>query len=239
MSREYLWMGQKLAIQQIIDKAAFLLPNSYNEYNRLKKHFIIKKDYSVIPNGIDPGIFYSETDLQEKDELLVLCVARIEGIKNQLNLIKAMNGSRFRLLLIGKASRNQQGYWEACKKSAGTNISFVGKLPQEELVTYYRKAKVHILPSWFETTGLSSLEAAVMGCNIVITDRGDAKEYFGPDAWYCDPSSPESIRNAVEKAAAQQSSEGLRQTILKQYTWKVAAEKTKLVYTALLNNYSK
>jgi len=38
--------------------------------------------------------------------------------------------------------------------------------------------QVHMLPSWFETTGLSSIEAAVMHCNIVITDKGDTREYF-------------------------------------------------------------
>jgi glycosyltransferase involved in cell wall biosynthesis len=39
----------------------------------------------VVPNGIDPGLFrYNEN--HEKDARLVLCVARIEGIKNQLNL---------------------------------------------------------------------------------------------------------------------------------------------------------
>ncbi len=58
------------------------------------------------------------------------------------------------------------------------------------------------MPSWFETTGLSSLEAAAMGCNIVITRKGDAYEYFGDYAYYCDPESPDSIFKAIEKAAS-------------------------------------
>ena len=33
-----------------------------------------------------------------KDPLMVLCVARIEGIKNQLNLIKALNNTEYQLL---------------------------------------------------------------------------------------------------------------------------------------------
>jgi glycosyltransferase involved in cell wall biosynthesis len=148
--------------------------------------------------------------------------------------VHALNGSRFNLFLIGKAARNQQGYWLACKKAAAGNIHFVGRIAQEELVQYYRRAKVHILPSWFETTGLSSLEAAVMGCNVVITDRGDAKEYFNQDACYCDPASPESIYRAVETASLRSTNETLQNKILTHYTWKVAAEKTMEAYRAVL-----
>jgi len=39
-----------------------------------------------------------------------------------------------------------------------------------------------VLPSWFETTGLSSIEAGVMGCNIVITDKV-MQEYFSHHAF--------------------------------------------------------
>ena len=84
---------------------------------------------------------------------------------------------------------NQNDYYLKCKKIAASNIHFVDHFPQEELIKYYQKAKVHILPSWFETCGLSTLEAAAMGCNIVITNRGYASEYYDGHAFYCDPSS--------------------------------------------------
>ena len=103
-------------------------------------------------------------------------------------------------------------------------------MPQNELVEYYERARVHILPSWFETTGLSSVEAAVMGCNIVITDKGDTREYFENEAFYCDPADPKSILNAVEKASKAPLNENLRQKILKNYTWKQAALQTLKAY---------
>ena len=86
-------------------------------------------------------------------------------------------------------------------KLAAKNIHFIDHLPQEELIHYYQKAKVHVLPSWFETCGLSTLEAAAMGCNIVITNKGYASEYFNDHAFYCDPSSPASILDAIYKAS--------------------------------------
>ena len=235
MSREYLLSGQKKSIQRVLSKASFLLPNSYSEMKRLGRHFDLTSSFAVIPNGIDETIFQRSEGYQ-KDELLVLCVARIEGIKNQLNLIKALNGSRFKLLLIGKPAQNQLDYWKACREIAADNVHFMGNMPQEALVQFYKQAKVHILPSWFETTGLSSLEAAAMKCNIVITDKGDAKDYFGPDAWYCDPASPESIYEAVEKAAAGTFNEALCKRVFEQYTWKMAATKTLEIYKNLKKN---
>lgn len=238
VSPEYVWLGQKKSIQQVLSKASFLLPNSYNEYKRLQKHFNVKNAVEIIPNGIDQAIFQSNVLPDRRDSLLVLCVARIEGIKNQLNLVKALNGSRFKLLLIGKPAVNQKQYWQQCKEAAASNVHFIDRMPQEELVAYYKRAKVHILPSWFETTGLSSLEAAAMGCNIVITDKGDAKEYFGTDAWYCDPANPESIYDAVEKAAVGEYKSSIRSRIYAQFTWERAASETIKVYTSIIKNHT-
>ena len=55
----------------------------------------------------------------------------------------------------------------------------LGELPHEDLAPYYASCKVHALVSWMETTGLSSLEAEVMGANLVITDKGDTRDYLG------------------------------------------------------------
>jgi glycosyltransferase involved in cell wall biosynthesis len=102
------------------------------------------------------------------------------------------------------------------------------------LLAYYQKAKVHILPSWFETTGLSSLEAAAMGCNVVITDRGDAKEYFGQNAFYCNPSCTNSIYKAVEQASLHRHNKKLQEKILSKYTWQQASLQTLQAYKQVI-----
>ena len=103
------------------------------------------------------------------------------------------------------------------------------------MIDYYKKAKVHVLPSWHETCGLSSLEAAAMGCNIVITDKGFTREYFGENAFYCNPASPESIFNAVEQAAQAGYNSVLQQKILHHYTWQQAAASTLKAYQNILS----
>src|SRR6202012_3912692 len=117
-------------------------------------------------------------------------------------------------------------YYEACRKEAGPNGTFVAATSQQVLAGYYSTAQGHVLRSWFETTGLSTLEAAAMGCNIVITDKGDTKEYFGDQAFYCEPDSPSSILAAAEAAAAAGRSEALVRKIRTDYTWAAAAAGT-------------
>lgn len=232
-SSSYLLLGQKRSIRKIIKGAAMILPNSNNEYRRLQAAYAIDTSFRVIPNAIDPTLFKKPQAPPKRDDNVILCVGRIEGIKNQLNLIRAVSGTQYQLILIGDASVNQQSYYHACRQAAGPNVTFINKVPQEALIEYYCKAKVHILPSWFETTGLSSLEAAAMGCNIVVTDKGDTKEYFEDYALYCDPASPDSILSAIRKAASKDFDDSLQKKVLEKYTWSQAAQKTLEAYQEL------
>lgn len=225
----YLRKGQKQSIQQILSNAALVLPNSGMENTMLEKLYGITSAYSIIPNGIDTNIFTHDNSIK-KDVDLVLCVARIEGIKNQLNLIKALNNTRFKLLVIGSYTENQKRYYSLCKRIAAPNIYFIEQISQHELVEYYKKAKVHILPSWFETCGLSTLEAAAMGCNVVVTDRGYTREYFENYALYCDPASPQSIFETVQQASIRKQQESFRMKIMTSYTWQLAASRTAQAY---------
>lgn len=222
MTKAYLWKGQERSIREILEGASMLFSNSTLEYKRLVHQYRCSTGCVPVPNGLDPDLFAFEEGT-EKDDNLVLCVARIEGIKNQVNLIRALNDTRYRLLIIGDYAPNQYPYYQECRRIAASNVTFIDHVPQEELVGYYQKAKVHILPSWFETCGLSSLEAGAMGCNIVITDKGYTREYYGDYAWYCDPGNPGSILKAVDRAAHAGVSPGLRNKILNKYTWKQAA----------------
>jgi glycosyltransferase involved in cell wall biosynthesis len=228
-SRDYLWKGQRKSILEVLAKTAMILPNSRSEAVRVTRAYPPKVNCNIITNGTDPVLFRYDPSVK-KDDLLVICVARIEGIKNQYNLIKALNNTPFTLLLIGAAAPNQMDYYRKCREIAATNIKFINHIPQYELVNHYQRAKVHVLPSWFETTGLSSIEAAVMGCNIVITDKGDTVEYFGQDAFYCDASNPANILEAIQKASAAPGPTKLRDRILTQHTWKQAAIQTLKAY---------
>jgi len=235
----YLLRGHRASVKLLCAKASCLLPNSENEYARLKRVYQVSTPYRTIPNAIDTGIFPQNAPVIEKYKNSVVCVARIEGLKNQLNLILACNQLPFQVFIIGDPAPNHILYYEKCKKIAGRNIHFVNHLAQVELASIYASAKVFAMPSWFETTGLSTLEAASIGCNIVISDKGDQAEYFKNFAFYCQPDNIRSIKDAICQAYNAVKSVELQSLVRTQYTWELAAEKTFKVYSWILKKDKK
>ena len=238
-SLKFLFKGQTSSIKYIVKRSKLLLPNSHSEYKRLYQLIKFHHPYHKIVNAIDHKIFNSSTDINTQYKDHVICVARFEGRKNQLNLINAMKNTKIPLTFIGRPSANQMSYYLECKKLAAesSNIHFVEYVSHENLAAIYNAAKVHVLPSWSETTGLSSLEAAAMGCNIVITRKGDTEEYFEDMAFYCEPDNVESIRKAVIDAyEAPRNFRNLKSVVAEKYTWEHTALQTYKSYTYVLGN---
>ena len=227
--------GHLKSMKSVLRNAAMLLPNSKSEYDRLLNDLKIEKDYLVVPNGIDPKIFGKiPPNLVRKEK--VCCVGQIYGMKNQLKLIEACTKLNVPLELIGKSPPNHKEYYNLCVKRSNSKIKFIDFMPQSELLKFYAESKVHALPSWFETTGLSSLEAGAMACNLVVGEGGDTKEYFEGNASFCDASDQESIERAVADALNKPITDKLRDKILTEYTWKKAAGKTYEAYQKVLSN---
>jgi glycosyltransferase involved in cell wall biosynthesis len=186
----------------------------------------------TIPNGVDPESF-SEPYPPFEERGYVLFVGRIEPHKNQLGLIKALSGSGFPLVIAGYEHPDHLAYDRECRQAGAGWVTFTGQVTPDALPDLFRGARVHVLPTWFETTGLVSLEAALSGCSVVTTSRGYAREYFDDMAWYCDPQEPASILHAVRRAWETPPSPDLRRKVLACYTWKQVAEATIAAYGSL------
>jgi glycosyltransferase involved in cell wall biosynthesis len=117
--------------------------------------------------------------------------------------------------------------------SARPRTLLIHDLERALLLSAMRAAAVHVLPSWFETAGLTSLEAAAAGCAVVSTDRGYAAAYLEQEAHYCDPGDPGSIRRAVRRALAAGPSERLRQRVLERFTEERSAAEVDRVYRSV------
>lgn len=85
-----------------------------------------------------------------------------------------------------------------------------------------------------ETPGLSSLEAAMMHCNILVTDRGDTKFYFEDYAEYCEPGDVESIRKGVISVMSKEFNPDLKNRIASMFTWHHTAKQTLEAYQLAL-----
>jgi glycosyltransferase involved in cell wall biosynthesis len=233
------------AARKMLRLADALLPNSYAELESIVNFFnvpSIRCKASVVRNGIEK----SATERNHHSairpagipaEPYVLQVGRVEPVKNQLRLIQALtNRPEIPLVLVGQPTCAR--YLDACRRAANIrgNTWFVEHRPHDELPAIYRSAKVHVLPSFRESPGLATMEAAVWGANCVVSCHGPIGEYFGSDVWCCDPGDPDSIRCAVLSAwdALPRSDLGAR--MKSEFTWDHAAAETLAAYRRLRPN---
>ena len=229
---QYLLCGHTRSQIELLSYVDVFLPNSAEEMGRVTDDFEIArgKPFVVVPNAIDAELFNPDEVVASQEtnkyEGCVLCAARFEGRKSQLNLVRAMNSLPWQLVLIGKPAPNHVGYFKQIKREAGENVHILGHVEHDKLPEYYKAAKVHALISWMETPGLASLEAGAMDCNLVITEKGDTRSYFGDYAFYCEPDSVETIRNAIIEAYEAPVNPALRKHILSNFTWDKTAKRT-------------
>ncbi len=235
---KFRWGTEGRSLHKYLKYPLRLLPNSNTEINHLESTLGVigrlRDRCSVVPNGIvrsnfDPRPKPSQAFVDQYGVIdFVIQVARIQKAKNQLALIEALFDTSIPLVFVGQPSPYEPDYVNLCYERGRQrgNVFFTGPLPPEDLPGIYALAAVHALPSWRETPGLASLEAAAAGCKIVSTSIGCTREYFGDDAWYCDPGNLKSIRQAVLSALDASPSDRLRNLVLERYTWEAAARKT-------------
>ena len=217
----------------VFESVELLLPNAEGEGEGIRRDLGVSTPIHPVPNGVDPDLFLIPSPTPFEERTYVLYVGRIEPHKNQLGLIRALQDSGLSLVIAGKDHPDHGDYAEACRRAGSGWVRFAGPVSDAELADLYAGARVHVLPSWFETTGLVSLEAALSGCSIVSTSRGHAREYLDRFAVYCDPGQTGSILAAVRQGWGTPPPPELRQRILDHYTWSHVAEATLAAYATL------
>lgn len=227
----YIFKGHKASQKFIVNNVDYLLPNSLTELERVRQDTgFLNKPGSWVANAVDKNIFdYNSVEVNDKFKKYKGCMlsaARIEIRKCQLDLIKAFKGIPYKLVIVGKPSPNSISYYNECVEEAGDNVEFINHVTHTELAQLYKVAHAHALISWMETPGLSSLEAGIMKCNLLITNRGDTEFYFKDLATYVEPGDVESIRSGVSKVMESNWNPELGKRILENFTWQHTAKQT-------------
>ncbi|MBC8205374.1 MAG: glycosyltransferase [FCB group bacterium] len=216
-----------------VRQAAALMPCGETEAEHIRRDYPFARRIKPVKYGcnikdidVSPELFIRDTGLKD----FVLCVGRIESRKNQLMLLKALEDDDIPVVFASGGFTYQPKYAEMCQrfKRRGQTV-FLDRLSDEMLVSAYKAAKVHALPSWYELPGLVTLEAAYYGCNIAASSWGCIKDYLGGHVHYCEPDKPETIREAVIKALSQPVNPELKR-LVSQFTWERAAKETIEVY---------
>jgi glycosyltransferase involved in cell wall biosynthesis len=120
----------------------------------------------------------------------------------------------------------------AAELGIASDVVFVGKVPLEETVSFYRAADLFVYPSLNETFGLPILEAMACGCPVVTSNTTAMPETAGGAAVLADPTDPASIARAIVEAVGpgrdRLRDDGLRRA--GQFTWGATGAATLDVY---------
>jgi len=193
----YAFLGHRRTVLGLLRKADRVVFATEDERRRLIHDYRIEPLAAIVP----PPSRFPPLNL-ERTGRVVLCAARLEPLKNQLNLIRAVKNTSFTLILAGARAPQHAAYERRCRAEAGPNVHFVGNLQPEALWAEYARARVHALPSFFETTGLSTVEAMGAGLGTVVGGGGGLRELFSGRSEFAHPDQPDEIARALERACA-------------------------------------
>lgn len=153
--------------------------------------------------------------------------------KNVPRLIEASIKYNFNLRLAGNITDKAFERYFFPLVERHDNISYLGVLSDAKLQKEYQTCRVFALPSLMEGVGLVALEAAAHGADIVITNRGGPKEYYGKYANLVDPTSIDSIgENITEFMNGASFQPALSTRVNQEFTPQLSAENLLEIYNA-------
>jgi len=193
----------------------------------------------VIPNGVDTKRFRpGETER----ETIVLYVGRLVEYKGVDVLLRAMkivqeDLREARLVIIGDGEDRER--LEELSKKLGVEAEFKGKLPDESVSTWMKKARVLVLPSFsrLEAFGIVLLEAMasatpVIGSNIPgVRDVAIEGGLTFSDTDDLAKKIMEVLSN--DRLAEKLSRKGLK-AVKEKYSWEIISRKIEKLYLSLI-----
>jgi glycosyltransferase involved in cell wall biosynthesis len=222
--------------RRMLEAAALVLAANADEREMLTKVFNVDSTkFRIIPNGIsmafrdgDPHLFEEAYGVKD----FVLNVASIEPRKNQLALVRAMKRLPYTLVLVGKASPENEKYLSQVKAEAGGNIRFVGAIRHDDpmLASCYSAAKLFVMPSFSEVMPLTLNEAAVAGCRILASDQVPVSESFASLIERFHPNDVGILSRLIDSEMRAGKTIAIRQAVTAMPTWNDVGAKLSVIY---------
>jgi D-inositol-3-phosphate glycosyltransferase len=160
-----------------------------------------KSKIAILIPGVNLSLFRRKDKLAAKQKIhadpdheVILFVGRIEPLKGIDIIIYAIKilleknpDLRVCLWVVGGNSSETKDNWsEELKKlekirevlNIETSVKFVGRKHQAELPDYYNAAKLVVMPSHYESFGITALEAMACGVPVITTDVTGVSDLF-------------------------------------------------------------
>ncbi|MCB9798409.1 glycosyltransferase [Candidatus Nomurabacteria bacterium] len=148
-----------------VDRVDHFLANSNTVKNRIQKYY--KRDALVVYPPVDTSQYYVSDEVGD----YFITGGRLAAYKRFDLVIQVFNRLGWKLKIFGTGP----GWWDDIKKSAKSNIEFLGKVSEKEKIELLSKAKAFIHPQ-LEDFGITPVEAMASGCPVIAYGKGGATE---------------------------------------------------------------
>jgi glycosyltransferase involved in cell wall biosynthesis len=170
---------------------------------------ILGRRVTAIPNPLAKSFLITSTPRTIPNIPIILYTGRIGYVKGSLILIEAFGRllkhfPHARLIIAGARHNSiSEATWQATLEEAGVSSNFdqLGHVPFEELQQYYSKASIFVMPSYYETFGISVIEAMAHGLPVVATRAGALPELIqdGINGFTVETGNPSALASAMQK----------------------------------------
>jgi glycosyltransferase involved in cell wall biosynthesis len=214
-------------------------------------HFLSKQQVIVIPEGVDLNRFQSKKNtayLEDKYKIpsdFLLYPAQLWHHKNHLRLLNALKkladkNNPIHLVLTGGSYSASEKIIEYIEAHLPLHVSYLGKVPAEDLTALYQKARFLVMPSLHESNSLPILEAAASGTPVLASDippNLELRKHLKLTIFNClDPDSISScIENTWNDASLRASHSEHNLKNIGRYTWSNSAKMYIRLFESMLN----
>ncbi len=192
-----------------------------------------EKKITVIPNGIDIGIFKPSSIKKSLSFRIVTTASADIPLKGLRHLILALprvirQFPLTSLTVIGKSPEKSNLNNLIDDLNLEDKITFRSGISEKEIVKTYHDSDIAVIPSLYEGFGFGAGEAMACGVPLISTDSGGLKQVIGDAAFKIKPGSVNEIEEGILKLFTE---EKIRQELAKKgrermeefFDWKIAA----------------
>jgi glycosyltransferase involved in cell wall biosynthesis len=152
----------------------------------------VAQHYAVpLPAVIWNGRSSTEYQTASKEDFVLTSGRVWDKAKNIAALRAAAERIRWPVWVAGETSRPEGGEADVA------GLKPLGRLPAEEMKTWFARASVYALPALYEPFGLSVLEAALSGCALVLGDIPSLREVWQDAAVFVDGRDPRAVADGI------------------------------------------
>lgn len=229
----YLLKGQAASVETVARAADLWITTTEPERIRLQENFGESIPTLVVPPGL-PAEYIEPLPPEDEKRHGILCVGRFEPLKNQLTLIRALKDLDVQVTFVGNPASNNSAYYNQCRKEATANMNFRPHSSYAALQLLYRSHHTVVVPSHFETFGLTALEGLSQGCKVILSNKAESAELLREHVHLFNPTDPAELRALIEREL-KTAADPRGQTAARTFTWDRVAETLHEAYSTRLN----